>query len=133
MIDQARAWWNEHQSTIVSSTVKVLGIVEKGLDGLPASGVPKTIIGGVKEMLMAVQVRVSPGHLSLIYNHELQAMQENNESIEDIVKKVEDIAESVAQLTVGSPHSASAAATSPDVMGSTERFNRHILSLCCTR
>jgi hypothetical protein len=35
----------------------VLGIVEKGLDGLPISGVPKTVIGGVKEMLAAVQVR----------------------------------------------------------------------------
>jgi methyl-accepting chemotaxis protein len=59
-------------------------------------------------------------------------MQENNESIEHIVKKVEGITESVAQFAIGPPSSASAASTSSDVVSRTERFNRYILSLCCT-
>jgi hypothetical protein len=64
MIDQARERRNKHQGTIISSTIIVLGIAEKGLDGLPISGVPKAVIGGVKDILAAVQVGRPPGLMS---------------------------------------------------------------------
>jgi methyl-accepting chemotaxis protein len=80
-------------------------------------------------MLAAVQVRSSPVHVSARDTDELQTMQENNESIEDIVKKVEDITESVAQLAIGPPFSTSPAATSSDIVSRTERFNRYVLFL----
>jgi hypothetical protein len=64
MIDQARELWKKHQGAIISSTITVLGIAEKGLDGLPISGVPKIVIGGVKDMLEAVQVGRPPQLMS---------------------------------------------------------------------
>jgi hypothetical protein len=54
---QACEWWNKHQKTIISSAITVLGVVEKGLEGLPISGVPPTVLAKVKHTLEAVQVR----------------------------------------------------------------------------
>jgi hypothetical protein len=56
VIKQACEWWNKRQKTIIGSAITVLDVVEKGLEGLPISRVPRTLLAKVKSTLEAMQV-----------------------------------------------------------------------------
>jgi hypothetical protein len=124
IIQQVRDWWKAHKVPFLASIQFVLETVEKGLDGMPIPG-PKAAIGALAGVAKAV--KVCPFILLGLFQHahDIQTLDENSASVEEINEKVEKLTHELAQLMVLTLPDLTTISVSEDMTKRVEEFSEY--------
>jgi hypothetical protein len=126
MAQRARDWWSTHRSSILTSTQFIFETVERGLDGMPIPG-PKAAFGAVAGVVRAVRVHpLLHAPLQPLIIICVQAMDDNNTNIEDIVDQVEAMNKELVHLTSSFASGVLARSPSAEVAERLRTFNEFV-------